>query len=843
MANSSVQLQRLTKCLDNSKFFQFQQKMRKKFKNLGLTDLIIMPVQRIPRYKLLLQEIVKRTESDHPDFNGLKEALALIEQVNAENNETLKDFDARMRVLCVMNEIEKAPNLASPARRFVYSGELWKIKVNGKLEREMFYLFNDCLVYATPKSFGTKNLFKMRIPIDSAFSVQNLKNTQKYKNMFALYSSLESIMLSTKEDGTAKREWIGVLLECADNARSGHYFHSNSSSARMGRGSVLIARAKLQIPKTLKKELNKELAVIHMPQTLESPSKRSMKKHQRFGTQQQIDLLTLTTNNDPRFTLSTDSKPGTFSEDEEGLSDDEKDFFKSAEQRQIRVTPLRTSQSHKMFAASSPKQYKSRTPTASTSPDGDRKVYPFPESDGLNLKNVRSPPRVEVDDDEFVGRQRSRSFGGSTSLKSASEYHKKPHHHVPAVVVPQLSSIQDAKAKLRPKSAVKFKPLPLIQSNSSDAAPKTIGAVATSPPTTSKVSKSTKVTPSSLLQKNATSISPKRKLPQFPVPPLTPPIESPPTGDIHGDGTDRNKTLLWRNADCNNMDNRLLFGKMRKRVRDTLQFADNHQLLDAMKQKIGNGRRVMVVANAQDEVQDHELVKTIRHEMKYQERILVFNNARGVYRAPWVSKYDKVTLTQSEHALMSHIKTFADSEEMESAPSSPTANIANMVSTARSQPTPSSSSSKRQPEGIKKKSSFKLNGKSAVIKKAATFSSMESSRRSQSKGVSEALAVINRNKKKFKSFEEMDMETTRTSPGKVTDGTSSKTKVVSQSKTRKPFTGDPTIWNAYLDAHGGSEPTNEWMLHKFVKSESTLPTISFKQAREMYKGCKGGGRI
>ena len=46
-----------------------------------LQSLLILPIQRLPRYKLCLSEIVKLTEDDHPDISDLKEALRLVEEV------------------------------------------------------------------------------------------------------------------------------------------------------------------------------------------------------------------------------------------------------------------------------------------------------------------------------------------------------------------------------------------------------------------------------------------------------------------------------------------------------------------------------------------------------------------------------------------------------------------------------------------------------------------------------------------------------------------------------------------------------------------------------------------
>lgn len=46
-----------------------------------LRSLLIMPVQRIPRYNLLLQELLKETPDSHPDFANLTDALDSMRKV------------------------------------------------------------------------------------------------------------------------------------------------------------------------------------------------------------------------------------------------------------------------------------------------------------------------------------------------------------------------------------------------------------------------------------------------------------------------------------------------------------------------------------------------------------------------------------------------------------------------------------------------------------------------------------------------------------------------------------------------------------------------------------------
>lgn len=51
-----------------------------------IESLLINPVQRIPRYLLLLKELIKVTPEDHKDSRNLKEAFSMISEICSEVN-------------------------------------------------------------------------------------------------------------------------------------------------------------------------------------------------------------------------------------------------------------------------------------------------------------------------------------------------------------------------------------------------------------------------------------------------------------------------------------------------------------------------------------------------------------------------------------------------------------------------------------------------------------------------------------------------------------------------------------------------------------------------------------
>jgi hypothetical protein len=42
---------------------------------MNLDDFLVKPVQRLPKYVLLLKDLFKHTEVDHPDYSLIKETL------------------------------------------------------------------------------------------------------------------------------------------------------------------------------------------------------------------------------------------------------------------------------------------------------------------------------------------------------------------------------------------------------------------------------------------------------------------------------------------------------------------------------------------------------------------------------------------------------------------------------------------------------------------------------------------------------------------------------------------------------------------------------------------------
>ncbi|KYQ90529.1 pleckstrin (PH) domain-containing protein [Tieghemostelium lacteum] len=137
----------INECKENPKFAELLDKNRSSY-GLDLSSFLIMPIQRLPRYVLLLQDLMKHTQETHTDYNDLTLALKKMKEVAEYVNEKKREAENLNQVLMIQNSLSgKFKNLAEPHRRYVHKGALFH---HDKVY--LYFLFNDLLVKTENKS-------------------------------------------------------------------------------------------------------------------------------------------------------------------------------------------------------------------------------------------------------------------------------------------------------------------------------------------------------------------------------------------------------------------------------------------------------------------------------------------------------------------------------------------------------------------------------------------------------------------------------------------------------------------------------------------------------------------
>lgn len=108
---------------------------------------LIMPIQRIPRYKLLLERVVEYTPQNHPDQLFLTEAVNRVSFAASLINETVRHQENLETVLKTQTQFAGQLSLFTSDRRLIKAGKLIKMSTKRR-EEVMLHLFNDLLLYS-----------------------------------------------------------------------------------------------------------------------------------------------------------------------------------------------------------------------------------------------------------------------------------------------------------------------------------------------------------------------------------------------------------------------------------------------------------------------------------------------------------------------------------------------------------------------------------------------------------------------------------------------------------------------------------------------------------------------
>lgn len=97
-----------------------------------LNSLLITPVQRIPRYKLLLDDVIKNTPRFHPDKNNLEEARTQIDAIAWYINDQIKEHEHNLMMIYIQKSLQGGlPKIVKPGRKLLRQGNLMKVSKNG----------------------------------------------------------------------------------------------------------------------------------------------------------------------------------------------------------------------------------------------------------------------------------------------------------------------------------------------------------------------------------------------------------------------------------------------------------------------------------------------------------------------------------------------------------------------------------------------------------------------------------------------------------------------------------------------------------------------------------------
>ncbi|XP_054167472.1 protein ECT2-like [Oppia nitens] len=158
-----------------------------------LKELLINPIQRLPRVQLLLKNIIDKTDVSKADYKSLKEALNTIIEVNKRINKEKEKTEGQLKLFDMMNDIEGCPpTIISSQRQFIFSCDVKLLIKNDSKDTDVFelipfenyvftlLLFNDLILLCKKRTIKRTNSLKASISSHNSGVKKNLKKSYKH---------------------------------------------------------------------------------------------------------------------------------------------------------------------------------------------------------------------------------------------------------------------------------------------------------------------------------------------------------------------------------------------------------------------------------------------------------------------------------------------------------------------------------------------------------------------------------------------------------------------------------------------------------------------------------------
>uniref|UniRef100_A0A8C0BWE0 FYVE, RhoGEF and PH domain containing 3 n=1 Tax=Buteo japonicus TaxID=224669 RepID=A0A8C0BWE0_9AVES len=167
--------------------------------NLTLQHHMLEPVQRIPRYELLLKDYLKKLPEESPDRKDAEKSLELISTAANHSNAAIRKMEKMHKLLEVYERLGGEEDIVNPANELIKEGHIQKLSAkNGTAQDRYLFLFNSMVLYCVPKLRLIGQKFSVREKMDIAgLQVQEIAK-QNVAHTFSITGKKRSLELQAR---------------------------------------------------------------------------------------------------------------------------------------------------------------------------------------------------------------------------------------------------------------------------------------------------------------------------------------------------------------------------------------------------------------------------------------------------------------------------------------------------------------------------------------------------------------------------------------------------------------------------------------------------------------------
>ncbi|XP_007642856.1 FYVE, RhoGEF and PH domain-containing protein 2 isoform X1 [Cricetulus griseus] len=179
--------------------------------SLTLQHHMLEPVQRIPRYELLLKEYVQKLPAQAPDRADAQRALDMIFSAAQHSNAAIAEMERLQGLWEVYQRLGLEDDIVDPSNTLLREGPVLKISFrrSDPMERYLF-LFNNMLLYCVPRVLQVGAQFQVRTRIDVAgMKVRELTDAE-FPHSFLVSGKQRTLELQAR----SREEMISWVQAC-----------------------------------------------------------------------------------------------------------------------------------------------------------------------------------------------------------------------------------------------------------------------------------------------------------------------------------------------------------------------------------------------------------------------------------------------------------------------------------------------------------------------------------------------------------------------------------------------------------------------------------------------------
>ncbi|XP_072510434.1 FYVE, RhoGEF and PH domain-containing protein 4 isoform X2 [Notamacropus eugenii] len=196
--------------------------------NLTLQHHMLEPVQRIPRYEMLLKDYLRKLPPDSLDWNDAKKSLEIISTAASHSNSAIRKMENLKKLLEVYEMLGEEEDIVNPSNELIREGQILKLAARNTSAQERYlFLFNNMLLYCVPKFslVGSKYSVRTRVGIDGMKIVET--HNEEYPHTFQISGKERTLELQASSEQD-KEEWIKALQNTIEAFHQRHETFRNA---------------------------------------------------------------------------------------------------------------------------------------------------------------------------------------------------------------------------------------------------------------------------------------------------------------------------------------------------------------------------------------------------------------------------------------------------------------------------------------------------------------------------------------------------------------------------------------------------------------------------------------